>query len=301
MDMHNAMNEPIAILTAEGLARAITELRPKLHRYCARMTGSVIDGEDIVQEVLVKAIEAFSEAQPIGNAEGWLFRIAHNAALDFLRRLARQDALLSEEVLDMTADPVSTADDRMTVTASLRTFMRLPTSQRSTVILRDVLGYSLDEIGSLLDSSLPAVKAALHRGRARLREIATEGDERPLPVLAAAERARLSDYVSRFNARDFEGLRDLLADDVQLELVSRFRRRGRDVVQNYFGRYQGRQDWLLQPGLVEGRPAVIVQDAFSRETLYFVLLAWAGEQVSDIRDFRYARYAMEGAELLVAA
>ena len=301
MDMHNAMNEPIAILTAEGLARAITELRPKLHRYCARMTGSVIDGEDIVQEVLVKAIEAFSEAQPIGNAEGWLFRIAHNAALDFLRRLARQDALLSEEVLDMTADPVSTADDRMTVTASLRTFMRLPTSQRSTVILRDVLGYSLDEIGSLLDSSLPAVKAALHRGRARLREIATEGDERPLPVLAAAERARLSDYVSRFNARDFEGLRDLLADDVQLELVSRFRRRGRDVVQNYFGRYRERQDWLLVPGLVEGRPAVIVQDVFSREVLYFVLLGWAGERVSDIRDFRYARYAMEGAELVVAA
>jgi RNA polymerase sigma-70 factor (ECF subfamily) len=299
MDMHDATN-PIAILTAESLERAIGELRPKLHRYCARMIGSVIDGEDIVQEVLVKAIEAFSEAQPIGNAEGWLFRIAHNAALDFLRRRARRDTLLSEEALDMTADPVAAADDRLSVTTSLRTFMRLPTTQRSTVILRDVLGYSLDEIGTLLDSGLPAVKAALHRGRARLREIATESDERPLPVLAAAERARLSAYVSRFNARDFDGLRDLLADDVQLELVSRFRRCGRDVVQNYFGRYQGRQDWLLQPGLVEGRPAVIVQDASSRHVRYFVLLGWAGEQVSDIRDFRYARYAMEGAELFVA-
>jgi RNA polymerase sigma-70 factor (ECF subfamily) len=301
MDMQNAMNEPIAILTAESLERAISELRPKLHRYCARMTGSVIDGEDIVQEVLLKAIEAFPAAQRIGNAEGWLFRIAHNAALDFLRRRARQDALFAEEAFDMTADPVSAADDRLTVTASLKTFMRLPTSQRSTVILRDVLGYSLDEIGTLLDSSLPAVKAALHRGRARLREIATESDERPLPVLAEAERARLSDYVSRFNARDFDGLRDMLADDVQLELVSRFRRRGRDVVQNYFGRYRDQKDWLLQPGLLEGRPAVIVQDALSRKTLYFVLLAWAGEQVSDIRDFRYARYAMEGAELFVAA
>src|SRR5215813_9027173 len=121
--------------TREAFDRLLGELRPKLHRYCARMTGSVIDGEDIVQEVLVKAIEAFSEAEPIANAEGWLFRIAHNAALDFLRRRARQDALLSGEALDMTADPLSTTDDLTTVTASLRTFMRLPTSQRSTVIL----------------------------------------------------------------------------------------------------------------------------------------------------------------------
>ena len=200
----------------------------------------------------------------------------------------------------MIVDPATPVRDRQIAAASLRTFMRLQAAQRSSVILMDVLGYSLDEIGTLLESNLPAVKAALHRGRARLREIATESDERPLPVLADAERARLSDYVSRFNARDFEGLRDLLADDVQLELVSRFRRRGRDVVQNYFGRYRERQDWLLRPGLVEGRPAVIVQDASSREVLYFVLLAWADERVSDIRDFRYARYAMEGAELFVA-
>jgi RNA polymerase sigma-70 factor, ECF subfamily len=300
MDTINATNQPIALVTRDDLDRAVSELRPKLHRYCARMAGSVIDGEDIVQGVLVKAIEAFPMATPIANAEGWLFRIAHNAALDFLRQRARLDALHSDEALDMTADPVSTVDDRLTVTTSLRTFMRLPTGQRSTVILRDVLGYSLDEIGSLLDTSLPAVKAALHRGRARLREIAREADDRPLPVLADAERSRLSDYVARFNARDFEGLRDLLADDVQLELVSRFRRRGRGEVQNYFSRYRDRRDWQLLPGLVEGRPAVIVRDPTTRETLYFVLLAWRGDRVSDIRDFRYARYAMEGAELFVA-
>jgi RNA polymerase sigma-70 factor (ECF subfamily) len=300
MDPGNAMNHPIALFSRDGLDRALSDLRPKLHRYCARMTGSVLDGEDIVQEVLVKAIEAFSQSAPIANAEGWLFRIAHNTALDLLRRRARHDALHSEEALDMTADPVSTTDDRMTVTTTLRTFMRLPTTQRSTVILRDVLGYSLDEIGSLLDSSLPAVKAALHRGRARLREIAAEADERPLPVLANAERARLSAYVSRFNARDFEGLRDLLADDVQLELVSRFRRSGRGEVQNYCGRYWDRTDWRFQPGLVEGSPAVIVRNPSTGEVLYFVLLAWAGDRVTSIRDFRYAAYALEGAELFVA-
>ena len=72
--------------------RLLGELRPKLHRYCARMTGSVIDGEDVVQEALVKAIKAYPQAGPVADLEGWLFRIAHNAALDFLRRRARQEA-----------------------------------------------------------------------------------------------------------------------------------------------------------------------------------------------------------------
>src|SRR6476660_9564032 len=79
-------------------------MRPKLHRYCARMTGSVIDGEDVLQDALIKAVEAFPAAGPIGNPEGWLFRIAHNTALDFLRRRNRQAALHSEGEVDMIAD-----------------------------------------------------------------------------------------------------------------------------------------------------------------------------------------------------
>ena len=79
-------------------------MRPKLHRYCARMVGSVIDGEDVLQDALIKAVEAFGAAGPIGNPEGWLFRIAHNTALDFLRRRNRQEALHSAEEVEMIAD-----------------------------------------------------------------------------------------------------------------------------------------------------------------------------------------------------
>ena len=64
--------------------RLLGELRPRLHRFCARMTGSVIDGEDIVQEAMLKALELLSGAEAIDNVEAWVFRIAHNAALDFL-------------------------------------------------------------------------------------------------------------------------------------------------------------------------------------------------------------------------
>jgi RNA polymerase sigma factor (sigma-70 family) len=134
------------------------QLRPKLHGYCARMTGSVVDGEDVVQEAIVKAIEALPGLGSIEHPDGWLFRIAHNAALDFLRRRARQNATRSDEDPDMFMDPVSTTDDRQIAAASLHTFMRLPVAQRSSVILMDVLGYSLQEIAEVIDSTVPAGK-----------------------------------------------------------------------------------------------------------------------------------------------
>ena len=106
----------------------------------------------------------------VGNPEGWLFRIAHNTALDFLRRRNRQEALRSVEEVDMIADQLDAVASRQIAATSLRTFMRLPVAQRSSVILMDVLGCSLQEICEVMDCSLPAAKAALHRGRTQLRE-----------------------------------------------------------------------------------------------------------------------------------
>ena len=279
--------------------RLLHELRPKLHRYCARMTGSVVDGEDVVQEALVKAIEALPAAGSIAYPEGWLFRIAHNAALDFLRRRARHEALRSDQDPDMISDPVTAADHRQIAAASLRTFMRLPVAQRSSVILMDVLGYSIEEIGAVMDSSIPAVKAALHRGRARLRELAQEPDDLPPPVLAEPERSLLAAYVDRFNARDFDAVRAMLAAEVRLELVSKSRMNGRGEVGRYFHNYARLEDWTFIPGLVDRRPAALVGDPAdpAGSPAYFVLLEWAGDSVLNIRDFRFARYAIEGAEL----
>jgi RNA polymerase sigma-70 factor (ECF subfamily) len=281
--------------------RLLGELRPKLHRYCARMTGSVIDGEDIVQEAIVKAIEALPNAGSIAHPEGWLFRIAHNTALDFLRRRTRQDAARSDEDLDMAADPVSTTHEHQIAAASLHTFMRLPVIQRSCVILMDVLGYSLQEITEVTGSTIPAVKAALNRGRARLRELALEHDDRAPPALPAALRPLFNAYVERFNARDFDAIRDMLAGEVRLELVNKTRMNGKGEVSRYFGNYSAVHDWQLVPGFVDRRPAILVCDPLgvSATPAYFVLLDWVSGLVVGIRDFRHARYAIEGAELLV--
>jgi RNA polymerase sigma-70 factor, ECF subfamily len=152
-----------------------------------------------------------------------------------------------------------------------------------------------------MDLTIPAVKAALHRGRARLREIAKEPDDTAVPALAERERWRLAAYVDRFNARDFDAVRNMLADDVRLDLVAKLRLSGRSEVGNYFGNYSRIADWRLVPGLVDRRPAALVFDPgdSSGRPTYFVLLEWGGDGLVNIRDFRFARYAIEGAELLV--
>src|SRR6202045_2674267 len=166
------------------IAGLLAEMRPMLHRYCARMVGSVVDGEDVLQDALIKAMVAHASSGAIGNPKGWLFRIAHNTALDFLRRRNRQEALRSGEEVDMIADPVDTVATHEIARASLRTFMRLPVAQRSSVILMDVLGCSLREVCEVMDFSLAAAKAALHRGRAQLRELADEPDHLLHPKLS---------------------------------------------------------------------------------------------------------------------
>ena len=289
------------VSTTDSIDHLLVAMRPKLHRYCARMVGSAIDGEDVLQDALIKAVESFASAGPVRNPEGWLFRIAHNTALDFLRRRNRQEALRSGEEVDMIADQLDAVSSRQIASASLRTFMRLPVAQRSSVILMDVLGCSLQEVCEVMEVSLAAAKAALNRGRTRLREFADEPEDAWQPTLSDADRRRLSAYVAHFNARDFDAIRAMIADDVRLELVNKTRLNGKAEVSRYFGNYDKISDWHLVAGLVEGRPAILVfdPDAPGSGPKYFMLLDWSADKVAAIRDFRHAPYVIDGAEYLI--
>jgi RNA polymerase sigma-70 factor (ECF subfamily) len=291
-DEHRATTS-IPVLGAD-----LGRLRALLHRYCARMVGSVLEGEDIVQQALLQALEAAPAGPPMQNPDGWLFRIAHNAALDFLRRRARRDHLHSpDHDIDSMVHPVDELARREAAAASLPRFMALPPSQRSAVILCDVLEYSAEEAGEILGMTVPALKSALQRGRARLRTLAREPEApQTRAELSAGQRALLTSYVTLFNARDFDSLRDMLADDVRLDLVNRVKLQGA-AVKEYYTRYGEAGGWHAEPGMVEGQPAVLISwDAGSAPRPdHFIVLAWAADRVTSIRDFLFASYAADGA------
>lgn len=288
----------------------VAEIRPELHRYCARLTGSVVDGEDVVQDTLAKAFYAVSMATEMPPLRPLLFRIAHNTAMDLLRRYERRHVELVGDWSDDgpaagSAATAGTSIDRPdpdVVRAALATFLELPVAQRSAVVLKDVLGCTLEEIVESTGASLAAVKAALVRGRAALQARAERqaGAEPPPRKRAsgwperAGDRARLHRYAALFNARDWEALRDLLAQDARLDLVSRTERRG-GAVGEYFSRYADLRDFRVVPGLLEDptgeRPALGVHSPRdSEQPSYLVLIQWRGDQVAVIRDFRYVPY-----------
>jgi RNA polymerase sigma-70 factor (ECF subfamily) len=276
----------------------VKDIRPELHRYVTCMVGSVVDGEDVVQETLAKAYYALPTITSLSNLRGWLFRIAHNKAIDHLRRYNPRPV----EQLDdypLAAEPDLPLEEKELAAVALAVFLKLTPKQRSCVILKDVLGYSLAEISELLDATVPEIKAALHRGRTRLRELA-ETVEVDAPVsLDEYQRELLVCYIDRFNARDFEAVRAMLADEVRLDLINRLKRRGVTEVGEYFYRYEQVDDWRLGLGLVEGRLAILVYDLHeeSSQPAYFMLITWDEAQVSLIRDYRYARHVIRDAEI----
>ena len=270
----------------------LTALRPRLHRYCARMTGSTVDGEDVVQDTLVKALSARAEGANVDNLEGWLFRIAHNTSLDLLRRRSRNTVVPLIE--DFEAAPMPEAD---IVAVSFQTFLRLPELQRCAVILKDVLGHSVDEIASVTGSTPAAAKSALQRGRTALRQLARMPTDTRLPLMPDAARQKMAAFVDLFRTGDFDAIRAMLADDVKLELVNRLKWEGRDKIAPYFTRYAEETKWRYAFGAVEGRPAMLVFASGAMEKpAYFVLVDWRNDQISAIRDFLFAPYAVESVD-----
>ncbi|HUJ62669.1 MAG TPA: sigma-70 family RNA polymerase sigma factor [Kofleriaceae bacterium] len=265
----------------------VASIRPELHRYCARLTGSVIDGEDIVQDTLARAFYALGQIDEPPPLRPWLFRIAHNAAVDFLKshgkKLTEPRADLAEVVeVDEQPDPFATR-------VALARFLALPVIQRSAVILKDVLGHSLEETAAAMDTTVMAVKAALVRGRAKLREAAVE--QAPAQQVGRAE---LDRYATLFNAGDWDGVRAMISEDCRLDLVSKAQRRGK-AVGAYFTRYAAERVTLRVVEL-EGRLALAAHVAGAARPSYFILLDFADGRVAAIRDFRYVPYVAAEAE-----
>src|SRR5438105_1762344 len=172
-------------------------VRPELFRYCRSLTGSVWDGEDLVQDTLMRAFARLSEAsQPIENARAYLFRIASNLWIDKFRVTHE---FPSAEIPEAHAPDVPLPHEVRD--AAVQLFAYLPPQERATVLLKDVFDLSLEETATALDTTVGAVKAALHRGRTKLTEVPQEA-QLPQPTSQGPGRALLERFVDAFNARD---------------------------------------------------------------------------------------------------
>ena len=197
----------------------ITQLRPRLHRYCSRMTGSAMDGEDVVQDALFEAyrkLDQYDESRPLSP---WLFKIAHNRCIDLLRK---RGVRVEVESAAMGPDSMTPANPAVLGVgrAVEQLVISLPPKERACVLLKDVFDYTLEEIAELVGSTVGGAKAALNRGRSKLAALPEPVKSRREPNPQLSRLLHL--YVDRFNKRDWDGLRELISADAQLRVVDRF-------------------------------------------------------------------------------
>jgi RNA polymerase sigma-70 factor (ECF subfamily) len=271
----------------------ITQLRPSLHRYCARMAGSVMDGEDVVQEALFEAYRKLEKFDASRALKPWLFRIAHNRSIDFLRKrgvqIEAETAAASPDIVEpneLHGFGLGGALEHLVIS--------LPPKERACVLLKDVFDYSLEEIAELVESTVGGVKAALHRGRLKIkaspvpRKIQAPGNPELVQLLGL--------YVERFNRRDWTGMRELIRADARLMVVGRFA--GSLADSPYFARYEQQPAPLkLAVGEVEGEPVVIV---FEREADTWkprspVRLDVVNQRIERITDYFFCPWILEAA------
>jgi RNA polymerase sigma-70 factor (ECF subfamily) len=275
---------------------SVAGVRPRLHRYCSRMTGSALDGEDMVQEVLAQAYYKLSMARDDLPLEPWLFKIAHNRCIDFLRR-RKVGVVEIGDLPDVGAIADDDVEQRQEVGRALVALVtELPPKERACVLLKDVFDYSLADIADIVDSTVGGVKSALHRARAKLREVDGDApatrpdDDRLEPVVR--------EYIDRFNRRDWDAVRELVRADARLELV------GEANVElaraRYFENYEALSPpWRMTTGHVDGEPVAVCWRQVDGEWVAQSAIRFevVGDEISAVRDYVHIDYVLEGAEI----
>ncbi len=255
-------------------------------------TGRAVDGRDLIERLLGGIVGArlggpLPVPMPLRMVHRWRRGRRRRRCIRALSH-GRKHTEVRADLEDVAgaADP----PEPMVVRAAHARFLALPLTQRSAVILKDVLDHSLEETAATMGTTVMAVKAALVRGRKEL--LAAE----PETVLAdATTRQQLDRYASLFNARDWDGVRAFVSDDCRLDLVSKSQRRGKSVGA-YFGRYEKEQVTLRVVEL-EGELVLAAHVAGAAEPAYFILLDWGADRVQTIRDFRYVPYIVADARV----
>lgn len=277
-----------------ALEQAFERHRRELQLHCYRMTGSVLEAEDLVQETLLRAWMGRATYAGRASVRAWLYRIATNVCLDAVARRKRRlrpadygppedpdqaarppvtetlwlepypDALL-EGLVDL-AGPEAQIESREAVElAFIAAVQHLPARQRAALLLHDVLGWTAAETAGLFETSVASVNSALQRARATLRHRIPAGQDgwRVKATSDRAEREIVARYVRAWEAQDVAGLVALLKQDAELSMPPQPSWYcGRDAVGAFLSSNPLSPEWQgrlrLRPTRANGQPAFAV-------------------------------------------
>jgi RNA polymerase sigma-70 factor (TIGR02960 family) len=317
-------------VTAELLARAragdgaafgqlVEPHRRELQVHCYRVLGSLADAEDLLQETLLAAWQGLPGFGERASLRSWLYRIATNRCLNWLRSANRRtpaeaarlpveppeatrlgevtwlepypDALL-DEVPEPGPGPEARYETREAISLAFVTALQLlPPRQRVILILRDVLGFHTAEVAEILDTSEESVTSALKRARATLARDLPGSGQPPLPN-SPAEQRLVDQLVAAFQRGDVEGIVSLMTDDAWVRMPPvPLEYQGRELAGRFFATVAFREGrrYSFIATRANGQPAfgVYLQDPASDVARIFGLfvITLAGNKVSAITRF----------------
>jgi RNA polymerase sigma-70 factor (ECF subfamily) len=238
------MTEVRERVAAEDFPELSDSYRRELTAHCYRMTGSIHDAEDLVQETYIRAWRAYGAFEGRSSVRTWLYRIATNVCLSSLEGKDRrplptglgtpagdpgEQVVASTEVAWLepapdplvssdTADPASIVAERDSIRlAFVAALQHLPARQRAVLILRDVLRWRAAEVAEALDTTEAAVNSALQRAHAQLAKVNVTADTVE-DRLDDGQRALLDRYVQAFWDKDISSIVSMLTADAVWEM-----------------------------------------------------------------------------------
>jgi RNA polymerase sigma-70 factor (ECF subfamily) len=315
----------VSELRQEEFGARVETYRQELGAYCYRMMGSIQDAEDMAQETFLRAWRRHEALEEPSSLRAWLYAIATNACLDALKRRPRRlvpvmlgaASTLTEPIPQKILEPIwlepypdpllLTGDERNPeelvierehiALAFIVALHLLPPRQRAVLLLRDVLDWPASEVAAFLDTTVPAVKSALHRARAILADHYKDHHAptaNPGWKLDGATQQQLSAYVGAWEAADGAALARLLKEDATFSMppIPAWYR-GREAIRAlvahtvFSGDAQGR--WRLLPTVANGQVAFGLYRQAETTSLYraygIQVVTLSGRTVSDITTF----------------
>jgi len=215
--------------------------RPALHAYCCRLTGNVWDGEDLVQDALIRVFSLLGKSDAtLENPKAYLIRAATNLWIDRLRRSAREQAALALEPPAPAPTPSHDVVDGGQ--AATKMFQTLHPQERAAILMKEVLDLSLEETAAVLHTTVGAVKSALSRARGRL------DGRRPPAGFDAPPRAIVDRFMQALGSRDMQTLKTLCDPRMSGELVGGLEVHSFDKARAFFSHAH-----MVMPSLGFGR------------------------------------------------